>query len=132
MSLPFPIVERKAWGLNSDLFFVVVIFFATGATLTAGAVTTIKFAGRDASLLVSNAHNEESTNSFWGVVHNVSDSALLGDYAGIMECSTFRVPGRTKKDDHRREFHPDHQTDYCRQPSVNRSILHMPDVNSKQ
>jgi hypothetical protein len=63
MSLPSPIVERKAWGLNSDLVFTVVIFFATGVALTGGVVISTKYAGKDASLLVSNAHKEESTNS---------------------------------------------------------------------
>src|SRR5581483_1036583 len=52
--------------------------------------------------------------------------------ARIMECSAFCVPGCTKKDDHRRELHPYHQADRRGQPSVNGSILHMPDVNSKQ
>jgi hypothetical protein len=29
MSLPFPIVERKACGLNSDFFFAIEVRFAT-------------------------------------------------------------------------------------------------------
>ena len=50
----------------------------------------------------------------------------------IGPCSAFCVPGRAKKDDHRRELHPYHQTDRRGQPAVDRSILCLPNVNSKQ
>lgn len=48
-------------------------------------------------------------------------------------CSgVFRVPSHAKKNDHRRELHPHHQTDRRRQPTVDRAILHLLNVNSKQ
>jgi hypothetical protein len=37
-------VERKAWGLNSDFFFALEILFATGAVLTGGIFTRTKYA----------------------------------------------------------------------------------------
>src|ERR1700675_31343 len=63
MSLPFPIVERNAWGLKSDFFFAVEICFSTGAILTGGAVNRTQYAGSNPSSLISNAHYEESKNS---------------------------------------------------------------------
>jgi hypothetical protein len=46
----------------------------------------------------------------------------------IGPCSAFCVPGRAKKDDHRRELHPYHQTDRRGQPAVDGSILCLPNV----
>ena len=47
-------------------------------------------------------------------------------------CSgAFCVPGHAKKNDHRRELHPHHQTDRSGQPTVDRAILHLLNVYSK-
>src|ERR1700686_337520 len=57
MSLPFPIVERKAWGLNAVVFVVLAVCF--NKDRPDGDATGFNYGGRPESWLVTCAHNQE-------------------------------------------------------------------------